>query len=131
MISFMKALWTIILPVLFLAACNKDSHFDDSHLVNVGSGGAGIPSENCTDEALIALNSITSLCDRDLSKAADKELCVSGAEAYKKDFPNVVCNLEGEVVVAEKFIEEELSPTPTPEKKDPVQELIDSGIFDE
>ena len=129
----MKTLWMLSLSILFLAACSEDSHFDDTHLVDVGNGGSGIPSENCTDEALIALNNITSLCDRDLSSTADKDLCVSGTEAYRQEYPNVICNLEGEVVVTEKFIEEELSPVSEadPQKKDPVQELIDSGFFDE
>lgn len=121
----------ISLLILFLASCSQGNHFDEPHLIDVGNGGAGIPSENCTDEALVALNNVTSLCDRDLSTAADKELCVSGTEAYRQDYPNVICNLEGEVVITEKFIEEELSPTPTQEQSDPVQELIDSGFFDE
>ena len=127
----MKTLCAVSLLILCLACCGKKSHFDDSHLIDVGNGGEGIPSENCTDEALVALNNVTSLCDRDLTGAADRALCVTGTEAYRKDYPNVICNLEGEVVVTEKFIEEELSPEVAIEEKDPVQELIDSGFFDE
>ncbi len=109
-------------------SCNQKGHFEDSHLVDVGAAGSGIPSEGCTDEALIALNEVTSVCDRDLTTDQAKELCASSTEDYKIAFPNVVCNLEGEVVVTEKFIEEELEPIV--EEKDPLQEFIESGVFD-
>jgi hypothetical protein len=127
----MKALFTVSLLAFFVTACGRESHVDDSHLIDIGNGGSGIPSEGCTDAALISLNNTTALCDRDLSAADDKELCVSSTEAYRKNFPDVICNLEGEVIITEKFIEEELSPATDPEEKTPLQELIETGIFDE
>lgn len=129
----MRSLYVLLFLVFFMTACGKDSHFDDKHLIDAGGG---IPSENCSNEALAALIDVTSSCDRDLSNSRVKEICISDTNKYLNEYPNVVCNLKGEVVFTEQFIQEELSPITnqaqqSPEAKTPLEVIIDSGIFAE
>lgn len=106
-----------------LTGCSGN-HFDADHLL---SDEIKSQSVGCTPEALTALNSVTEVCGKVLTEQSDKDLCVKSAKDYKVNYPGVVCNLEGEVVVTSTFIDDSvLDPLESEEEK-----LINSGIFDE